>query len=185
VENVLIFASIVIGVAVTDELLSLHRLLRNRHRVSWDWLPLAVALLVLLTIVQTWWGLAQPRSGAMTIGEFLPTLGELILLFLLASASLPDAVPEAGLDLKAYYRENGSYIWSLYAAALGWLIVTDGLARVRAGAPIGRLIESQLGDAVVLALMASLIFVRRRWWHVIGLVLLATGPLGWLSRGIG
>lgn len=155
-ENVLVFASIVVGLGVADELISLHRLLRSRDRVTWDWAALAVAALVLLTIVQIWWSIAQPRADAMTIGEFLPMLVELILLFLLAAAVLPDEVPEAGIDLKLYYDRNGSYIWSLFSLALGWLLFASSLAAIAGGAPAIQVVEAKLVDTIALGLMASL-----------------------------
>ena len=182
--NVLVFVSMLIGLGVADLLLSLHRLLRARRRVRWDGLPLLVAFLVLLVIVQMWWLIAQPGAKSMTIGAFLPTLVELILLFLLAAACLPDEVPPEGMDLKAYYHENGAYIWSLFAAALGWLIASDVVrAFPRVGLP--RALQPQFEDLTVLAVMISLIFVRNRWWHALGLLILAQGPLGWLSRSLG
>jgi hypothetical protein len=51
-EGALVFASIIVGIAVADELVSVHRLLRHRHKVGWDWAALVVALLVLLAQVQ-------------------------------------------------------------------------------------------------------------------------------------
>jgi len=182
-DNVLVFVSIVIGVGVTDEMVSLHRLLRARHRVRWDWAVPLVALLVLLTIVQMWWTIAQPDAKSMTIGAFLPTLGELILLFLLASAVFPDEVPEEGLDLRTFYHDQGAYIWTLFAAALAWLIVTDIVVNYpKVG--LARAVNSHIGDSIALALMTSLIFVRKRWWHAVGLLFLAGGPIGWLSRSL-
>lgn len=181
--NVLVFVSIVIGLGVADILVSLHRLLRARAQVRWDWAALVVAFLVLLTIVQMWWTIAQPGAGPVTIGAFLPMLVELILLFLLASAVLPDSVSPEGVDLKAYYDANGGYIWALFAAALGWLVVVDLVSvtpRLGLKAALGR----QLGEFVALGAMISLIFTRRRWWHAIGLCVLASGPLGWLSRSL-
>jgi hypothetical protein len=181
--NVLVFVSIVIGLGVTDILVSLHRLLRARAQVRWDWAALAVAFLVLLTIVQMWWTIAQPSAKSMTIGAFLPMLVELVLLFLLASAVLPDSLPPEGIDLKAYYHDNGGYIWTLFAAALAWLVATDFVVtapRLGIRASLGRSAE----EFIVLAVMVSLIFVRRRWWHAIGLCVLAGGPIGWLSRSL-
>lgn len=185
VENALVFASIIVGVAVTDELVSLHRLLRMRKRVRWDWAILAVALLILLTIVQIWWSIAQPDPRPWTIARFLPLLVELILLFLLASAALPDEVPDEGIDLRTYYDENGSYIWSLFALALGWLIVAGDIGAVAAGGPLFQILANQLVEFVILVVMVSLIFLRKRWWHAVALVLLASGPIGWLSRSLG
>jgi hypothetical protein len=183
-EGALVFASIILGVGVTDELMSLHRLIRVRQRVRWDWAVPAIALLVLLTVVQIWWSI-QGLRGPLTIGAFLPVVVELVLLFLLAAAVLPDQVPDDGLDLRTYYDENGSYIWSLYAAALGWWIVTRIATEKGAGASVANLLDSYALDVLVFALMISLIFVRRRWWHAVVLLILYTGPIGWLSRSLG
>ena len=184
-EGALIFASIIIGLAVADQLISLHRLLRKRREVRWDWAAPAVALLVLLAQVQIWWSLAQ-RHGTLTIGEFLPILGLLILMFLLASAVLPDEVPRKGIDLKAYYHDNGSYIWSLFAAASGMGTATRLVADLQAGAPALPLLTERIPEFVVLGVIVSLIFIRRRWWHAAALLLLAgVGPVLWLSRSLG
>ncbi len=182
-DNVLVFVSIVIGLGVADELVSFHRLLRARHMVRWDWAALTVALLVLLTIVQMWWGLAQPSARSLTIGAFLPTLVELILLFLLASACLPDEVPADGLDLKAYYDKQGPYIWTLFALALAWLVGTQ-IVEIASASGIVEALARTWEEFVVLGVMVSLIFIRKRWWHAIALLLLSSGPIGWLSRSL-
>lgn len=186
-EGALVFASIILGVGITDELMSLHRILRARRRIRWDWAVPAVALLVLLTIVQIWWSTQDlsRQYGPLTIGAYLPLIVELVLLFLLAAAVLPDDVPAEGLDLKAYYQENGSYIWTLYSAALGWISVARWLGDVQARSSVGAFLDHFAGDLIVLALMVSLIFVRRRWWHAVGLLVLSAGPIGWLSKSIG
>ena len=183
-EHALVFASIIVGVAVTDQMISLNRLLRVRRHVRWDWAAPAVALLALLTVVQVWWSIAQPSGGPVTIGQFLPTLLELILLFLLCSATLPDEVPAEGLDLRRYYSDQAPNIWTLFALALAGGFVTNQLTIAAAGKwNVSRLINNS-ADVVVLGLMISLIFVQRRWWHAFGLLVLAIGPIGWLSRSL-
>ena len=47
-EYSLVLVTIIVGLAMTDMLVSLHRLLRSRTKVHWHWLPLISALLVLL-----------------------------------------------------------------------------------------------------------------------------------------
>ena len=183
-EHMLIFASIIVGVAVTDQMISLNRLLRARRRVKWDWAVPVVALLALLTVLQIWWSIAQPSEGPITIGQFLPTLVELILLFLLCSATLPDEVPADGLSLRTFYHEQGSYIWALYASALAWAFATGQIDRAAAGKwSVAELVDN-VPDLVILALMISLIFVRRRWWHALAMLAFAAGPIGWLSRSL-
>src|SRR6185369_5579618 len=106
-EYVSAFASIILALAVTDLATSMHRLLRARKRVRWDWLPLAVALLILISTVQFWWVFFDvwKSSSSFTLGAFLPDFLTLLLLFFIASAALPDEVPADGLDLKVYYSE--------------------------------------------------------------------------------
>jgi hypothetical protein len=52
-EFVIGLMTIITGLAIADMIVSLHGLLLNRHRITWDWLSLLVALLVFLTIVAT------------------------------------------------------------------------------------------------------------------------------------
>jgi hypothetical protein len=103
-EYLLALVSILIGLAVTDVSRSLHRLIRARQRVRWDWLPLVAALLVMMLILEFWWifyGLGT-ASAWTHYGAFLVLAASLVCMFLLASAGLPDQIPEEGIDLSQY-----------------------------------------------------------------------------------
>lgn len=179
-----VMASIIIGLALVDVLVSFNRLIRAGKLVRWHWAAPVAAVMVVLTLVQIWWSLYRPEEVGVTIGQFLPLLVELVILFLLAAAALPDEVSADGVDLKAYYHRNGPYFWGLFTAALAWLIAVDIVEAVANG----RLLDFLAGrviDLVVLVLFASLIFIRRLWWHAIAMLLLASGPIGWLSRSLG
>jgi hypothetical protein len=157
----------------------------TRSEVRWDPLLLWVAALVLLTQVQIWWSLAGERqSGSITIGAFLPLLVLLVLLFLLAAASLPDELDLGPMDLRFYYARQSRYIWTLYALSLGWLIGTQA---VQGAIEQGRLSLGQNADEMgIIEFMASMAIVRRRAWHAVGLAVLTyTGPVGWLARSLG
>lgn len=182
-ENVLVFVGIIVGVAVSDQLSSLHRLLRQRELVRWDWLLLWMAALVLLTLIQVWWSLASMPAGRVTIGAFLPGVVLLILLFLLSAASLPDSDDPNRLDLPAYYQRQSRYIWTLFTLALVWLTTTSAVQRATSGQLS---IVGLAPELLVIAVMASMAVLRRRWWHAVGLALLTwTGPIGWLTRSLG
>jgi polyferredoxin len=75
-----------------------------RARVRWPWLPLAATSLIVLLTVELWWSLTnlERLPGTLTIGMFMPLLVGLVILFLLASAILPDEVPTEGLNLRAF-----------------------------------------------------------------------------------
>jgi len=179
-----VLSSIIVGLALTDILVSVHRLLRAGPKVKWDWAAPVAALLVTLTLIQIWWLLYRPTDAGMTIGQFLPLLVELVLLFLLASAALPDEVPAEGVDLKAYYDRNRPYFWALFTAALAWTMVMQAIEEFPAGGSLVSLLIGRSADLAALAVFASMIFIRQRWWHVIGFLLLAVGPVGWLSRSL-
>lgn len=180
-EHALVFASIIVGVAVSDQVMSLNRLLLARDRVRWDWAPLAVALAVVLTNLQVWWSIASPDARPVSIGGFLPTLVELVLLALLSAASLPDAGAADADDLTAYYERHARYLWTLYALALGW-VTAVGVVEAGRQAGLVAAIQQREGDLIPLAVMIGLIFIRRRWFLICAMLFLSLGPIGWLSR---
>ncbi len=183
-EYTSVMASIIIGLALVDVLVSFNRLIRAGKVVRWHWAAPLAASMVILTLIQVWWSLYRPQDSGITIGEFLPLLVELVLLFLLAASALPDEVPAEGLDLKAYYHRNGPYFWALFTAALGWLLLVD-MVESALNSSLLAFLNGRIIDCVVLLVFASLIFVRRLWWHAIAILLLSSGPIGWLSRSLG
>ena len=155
-EYVLPLVSVLAGLALADLAVSLHRLLRARRRVRWDWLPLTTALLAALAVLNLWWGLFGSRETPFyqTLGGFLPLAAMLVLLFLLNAAALPDAVPKEGLDLRAFYDANGPYFWSLYAAYVALSIAFDLGGRAASGQSIGVL--SYAVNLILIALFVAL-----------------------------
>lgn len=185
-EGAIIFASLVVGVAITDQLTSLHRLLRERDKVRWDPLCLATALLITLTIIMVWWSIAGGIGEAITIGQFLPTFAVLVSLFLLAAASLPDRPEQEGGDLFAYYDHQSRYIWAIFTLSSLFASASNIVDAIRERWSLSVILDNYGMDVIVVTfLMGSLIFVRRRWWHWIVLAVLYVGPLNWLSRSLG
>jgi hypothetical protein len=176
VEYILGFVSIIVGIAVADIAHSLHRLLRARKRVRWHWFPFSAAFLLILLTLELWWNLAQFDKADLriTIGMFLPFLIGLVMLYLLASAVLPDEVPATGVDLKADYFEHQRYFWLLFATLLAvFLLQRIGMAWVRRGPEaVFPLIREVVPNFVLLAVLLSLAFVRRSWWHALWLAVL-------------
>ncbi len=181
-EQALIFASIIVGVAVSDQILSLNRLLRADAPVRWHWALPLTALLILLANVQIWWSLAGDRAQKVSIGEFLPSLVQLIMVALLSAASLPDKVPTEGIDLKQYYDRHARYIWILFTLTVIWAVLVALVAALNHDQSLIDLLWNSTTDLIVILVMIALAFVRRWWWVALGLGFLFLGPINWLSR---
>jgi hypothetical protein len=118
-EYLAAFVTIVLALAVSDLLISLHRLLRARHRVNWRPLPLLFALFVLLTLLTGFFELwALTEVERMSYYGLLFYVGLYFPLFLAACAVLPDDVPETGVDLGHFYQAEKSYVAALMILGL-------------------------------------------------------------------
>ena len=184
-EYSLVLVSIFIGLAITDMLVSLHRILRSRTKIHWHWLPLVAALLVLLTLLQFWWGFYQ--LGRIDVwnqyGAFLLLLLQLILMFLLACAALPDHERDR-LDLAKYYEHNRQYFWTLFSLVAFTAILTNLVVFVRHDPPLTLLLKA-VPNLLYAGVMLSLAFVRAKAFHYwIVLLLLFVMVLGWVPLRI-
>lgn len=114
-EHILAFAALIVGLGVADLLMSLHKLLRARQRVRWDWLALSFAAMALvLPLVEWWWSFAWIRRfEPTTIAGFVPVFLFLSIGFLLMAGALPDEVPEAGISLREFYLSSRVHVWTL------------------------------------------------------------------------
>jgi len=171
-EYLLVFLAIVLGLAVSDLCISLNRLMDAGAKVRWDWLaPLAavVAFLKILTQWWTWFGAAQLAKG-LTFEMFVLIVVAVVLLFLLAAASLPDRVEEDGVDLRDYYTRVSRRYWLLYAAHYLAANVVSVWAQIQLQG--ARLSPSVLLVAVFPTAAVVLAFVRVRLLHMVCLVAL-------------
>ena len=183
-EQALVFASIILGVAISDQVLSLHRLLRSEAPVRWHWAQPWFAMIVLMTDMMIWWAIAGNAGGPVSIGAFLPKVVQLIMLALLTVSTLPDAVPVEGVDLAAYYQRNRLYQWSLLALAFAWGFLIDIVDVVRAGDDFAPFVLGRWGDLLGLALIVALGFIRPWWGVALGLLLTSLPTLLWTARTI-
>lgn len=196
-EYLLPLVSVLVGLAIVDLAVSLHRLLRARARVTWDWLALTTALLAALTVLNFWWGFYNISAEASadvvayaTFVGFLPYMVILVVLFLLNAAALPDRVPDEGLDLRAFYDANGRYFWALFTAYVLTNTVYRAVINTRAlgtdlvpeEAGLFEVALTAVPNLVFAGLTLTLAWTRRRRVHVVlVLVILAFSLLSWLG----
>lgn len=185
-EYITTFISIIVGLAVADLLLSLHRLLRRRSEITWYWIPPALAVFMLLLSLNFWWGSYSWVTSLRTISvlEFSPVLLQVVVLFLFVASVLPDEVP-AGLNLQQWYFQNSAYIWTL--GAILWALVTAwlGSQRVTSPASITPFLMQEWWNEVMICGAIALVLFRRPWLHSL-YVLVAIAGVAWeVSSTIG
>jgi hypothetical protein len=174
-EYITVLVSIVVGLAIADIANSVHRLLAAGRRVTWDWISLVAALLILLELLNLWW--KWHGFTGSTLGEVLPYFGVLFLLFLAAAVSLPDHVPAEGINLRDYFVEKRRHFWAVYAAYVtGWIGLRT-LELYQSGQPLAEVLAGKAIDYITIVAYVALVFVRSP--IISGLALLVT--LVWLA----
>ena len=120
-EYILGLLAIVSGLAISDMVGGLHRLLAHRRRVKWHWLTPLAALYVAYMILASWWVSWLSYHGQtdrVVLGWFLVPVGQLICLYIAARGVLPDELPpadEPALDLAQFYFDTKRYVWGAIA----------------------------------------------------------------------
>ena len=123
-EYLLLFAAVILGLAVTDLAISLHKVLSAGNRVRWDLLAPLAGLVAFLKIVTQWWTwhAADRLAQGLTFEMFIGLLVGAVLLFLLAASALPDEIgKDERVDLGAHYRSVSQRYWTLFL--LHWLLM--------------------------------------------------------------
>jgi hypothetical protein len=111
-------------------------------------------------------------------------------MFLACAATLPDEVPDHGLDLRKYYFANVRHVWGLFAATFALGLVTLAVAFFRSGWDVAMLRENLFPAIAVCAggflLSVVSLLTRAVWWHriaVIACLLLFLGLYGPMQIG--
>jgi hypothetical protein len=73
-EYLAAFVTIVLAIALSDMLMSLHRLLVARARVSWNVIPLAAALFVFLSLLSEFFSIHTAANMATVSFSYLVLL---------------------------------------------------------------------------------------------------------------
>jgi hypothetical protein len=153
--------SIIIGIGLTEMFGNLHRLIRNRARVRWDWLPVVWATVLLTLVVNYWWAIYQGIVGIDKLGsaaELGLVLIQPIVMFLLLASVLPSFAADRRWDMPRYYEEHRR---TFIATFLVYQCVTAAVALVVG--TWGWNPASLIRTLIVLLLVMTLVFNTRRW----------------------
>ena len=168
-EFLLLFAALLLGVAVTDLVASLHRLFSPDRKVTWDWLAPLAALVAFLKIVAQWWVWYSRATfvQALTWEVFLAVLTRVVLLFLMTAAALPDPRPPGEpIDLRTHWRNVQTRYWIFFLAH--WTVGAGVSLYTRT--PSGALVSSWPSGWLIVPVTTAMIFLKGRAWQTSGLV---------------
>jgi hypothetical protein len=160
-EYLLLFAAVILGLAVSDLAINLSRLMKAGSRVRWDLLAPLAALVAFLKIVTQWWVWfrAEAVAGSLTFEMYMAVLVEAVLLFLLASSALPGEVPPDGIDLRINFERGRKRFWLLFAAQ--WLLWVAVSAWIQMGLEGARFSILQPGYLVLPVVLVALLARNR------------------------
>ena len=157
-EYALGLLSVLVGLALGDVAMSMHKLVRHWRTVRWDGRVLLSALLVVVMLIRMWFSFWGIRSFGIVLyfPFYLSMFVHLMLLFMIGASCLPEEPPADG-DLGAYYERNSRTLWTLFsifqAAYVGYALYFNRGGPVWAWSII----------LLPLALYLLLAAVRRRW----------------------
>jgi hypothetical protein len=173
------FVTIVLAVALGDMIQSTHRLIRARHRVKWDPLPLLFAAIVAVAVISEffsiWSGLAISQ---VSMPRLLWMLAVPTMFALLAYSVLPDEVPARGLDLTTFYFSERR-VWATIFAVLSLFDMARSIELlISHGVPVAHYIAAVWpNELVVYAGLAMMFFSRSRRWNWAGLLMIAAAVI--------
>jgi hypothetical protein len=156
-----VLVSIILGLGITQLLTGVGRLLNARSRVRWYWPAVAWVALLLVIHIQAWWAMFELRTHAeWRFGGFLVVLLLPIVLYLSAALVLPEAGPDAPVDLRANYYGHARWFFGL-----GALMIVASFARPYALGDRRALDLDAAAHLVFFAGLAAAALTRREWYH--------------------
>jgi hypothetical protein len=115
---VVALVAVITGLGLSDVTISLHRLMKRRAGVTWDWIPVGLGLYLGLALMRLWYQLWGVRAfdGVTDLPFVTAQVVQTLVLVLVASAALPDEDDFHGgsINLREYYDRHGKYIWTMY-----------------------------------------------------------------------
>lgn len=114
--------SIILTLGITRICSDTVSLIRSRHRVRMDWIPLVWAMCIFIWQIQYLWAIIElPRLvHTWALSDFVALLSLSLALFFAAALVLPDHELNSGADLEDNFMQDGR--WALIALSV-WGVI--------------------------------------------------------------
>ncbi len=170
-EHLLVYVSLILGIAVSRNLAGLAHLMIHRDRVRFDGLFLAWGIFFIFVPAADWWDLMQwPPFDSVFIWDYFWLLVRPMLLFLICALLFGGLSVEGEIDLTAQFERVRPWLFSL--GAVYTLLSVPGEAAyewLRSEAPYV-ISRSSIIDMTTAAVIATLLavgaVVKNRAYHL-------------------
>lgn len=166
-----VLLSIILGLAITQVLQGFGKLLQARRRVRFWWPPLVLAVMMLVSFVQSWWAMFGLRDRSeWTFASFAVVVLQTIFSYLQAAMVLPDVPPEGPVDLRESYFEHASWFFFFVIAGTVTSLAKDLVLSGHLPEPLN--VGFHLFWICMAVIGAS---TRREWFHKLAALTVAVG----------
>ena len=159
--------SIIVGLGLAEMFGNLFRLIHNRSRVRWDFLPLAWAVTLFFVVLNYWWALYLRLDGsqqARTAAEFGLILTPPLLLFVATASVLHGFGADKDWDMRGHYEAQRKVFISTFAL---YQVCTFTTTLVVGGLAWNFLTIVRF---LIFALLISMLFTKSRSWDWIAVL---------------
>ncbi len=171
-EHLLVYVSLILGIAVSRNLMGLAYLLVYKDRITFDWLFLSWGIFFVLVPAADWWDLLHwPPYDQVFIWDYFWLLVRPMVLFLICALLFTGLTDQHEINLHAHFQRVRPGLFTL--GTIYTLLAVPGevgyewlrLPREPPGLTYSDLIDIVL-SVVIAALLAGGIFIHRRAYHV-------------------
>ncbi|SFN69235.1 hypothetical protein [Dokdonella immobilis] len=151
--------SIILGLAVTEILQGLRRLMLRRRTTKLYWPALLWAITLLVILAQSWWAMFGLRAHLQwTFGMYGIVLLQCAVLYLVAGLSLAGLEDESAGDMKRAYFDNARAFFLLLTGVLAISLLKDVVIQGHLPGP------ANVAFHAIYALGALIAAVTRKPW---------------------
>jgi len=167
-EFLMMIASVVVAVGMTEIVGGWGRMMRTRATVTPDWLHLGWTLAILIFLIGHWVGMWSYRDLAIEeVGQVVSLVIPSVFCVLAAYAITPDVPTVGSLDTREYYMAKRAPVFLSLAA---FMVATNLPDLMIAGADK---IDFRFGMLVGPSMLIGLALTKRPWIHI-GVLALVT-----------
>lgn len=156
-----VLLSIIIGLAITQSLQGLGRIIQHRRRVVMFWPSIGWAIFFVLVGVQMWWTLFGLRDRtAWSFFPFLAVVLQTVMLYLITAVVLPEIGPGEQVDLRVHYFREVPWLY-------GFIIALILVSLLRDYVLLGTLPNGENMSFLIafIAIAIGAMLYRRVWFH--------------------